>query len=139
RGVIDALRGGLETIERRHARMTYVAAAGLLIALATAGVALYLGITNNQDMETKDDVNALKDEVAKVRTESQADTQTQIKALTDQITALQKQVAAAQATAQRAKAAAAQAPAANTLPSLTPTLPTPTTPSNGGSGNNKNP
>src|SRR4029079_19309974 len=42
-GRIDGLRGWLDQIERRQARMTYVAAAGLLIALATAGVALYLG------------------------------------------------------------------------------------------------
>jgi len=139
-GRIDGLRGWLDQIERKQSRMTYALVAGLLIALATAGVALYLGIKNHQDAATTGDLNKVKDDVSQIRTQAQADTQTQVKTLSTQIAALQKQVAAAQATAQQAKTAAARAPA-TTLPSLTPTTPTPTTttPNNTGGNGNKNP
>ena len=72
-GRIDGLRGWLGQIERRQARMTYVAAAGLLIALAAAGVALYLGITNNQDRRPRTtSTRSRTGNSRKVRTESQA-------------------------------------------------------------------
>ncbi len=136
-GRIDGLRGWLDQIERRQSRMTYIMVAGVLIALATAGVALYLAVTTNQDAVTKGDFDDLSEEVSQVRTQAQSDTQAQVKALSDQITALQRRVAAAEVTAQQAKTAAQQP--ANTLPSLTPTTPAPTTPDDTGGSGNKNP
>jgi hypothetical protein len=143
-GRIDGLRGWLDQIERKQSRMTYFMVAGLLIALATAGVALYLGITNNQDSATTGDLNGVKDQISKLES-GQATTQSQLKAINAQLSALNGRVTTAERSAQAAKqAAATSAAGANTLPSLTPTVPTtpapktPTTPNNtGGSGNKK--
>jgi hypothetical protein len=142
-GRIDGLRGWLDQIERKQSRMTYFIVAGILIALATAGVALYLGITNNQDSATTSDLNGLKDQISKLES-GQAATQGQLKAINDQLSALNGRVTTAERSAQAAKqqAAASSAAGANALPSLTPSTPTPTTPTTpnntGGSGN-KNP
>jgi septal ring factor EnvC (AmiA/AmiB activator) len=143
-GRIDGLRGWLDQIERKQSRMTYFMVAGLLIALATAGVALYLGITNNQDSATTNDVNGIKDQISKLES-GQASTQNQLKAINAQLGALNGRVTTAERSAQAAKqqAAASSAAGASTLPSLTPTTPvtptTPTTPNTGGSGGKKSP
>jgi hypothetical protein len=118
-GRIDGLRGWLDQIERKQSRMTYFIVAGILIALATAGVALYLGITNNQDSATTSDVDGLKDQVSKLES-GQAATQSQLKAINDQLSALNGRVTTAERSAQAAKqqAAASSAAGANALPSL---------------------
>jgi hypothetical protein len=140
-GRIDGLRGWLDQIERKQSRMTYFIVAGILIALATAGVALYLGITNNQDSATTSDVDGLKDQISKLES-GQAATQSQLKAINDQLSALNGRVTTAERSAQAAKqqaAAASSAGGGNALPSLTPSTPTPTTPENTGGSGNKNP
>lgn len=125
-GRIDGLRGWLDQIEHKQSRMTYFTVAGLLIALATAGVALYLGITNQQDSVKKSDLDAVSADVAKIQT-AQTDTQAQLKSINETLASLQKRVAAAEAAAQQAKAASQKS--STVLPSLTPT---PTAPSTGG-------
>lgn len=109
---IDGLRGWLDQIERRQGRMTYITAAGLLIALACAGVALYLGVTANQDMAKQSDLDALKEEVSKVRTDSQAKVDASIKDINARLDSLTQQVSAAQKQAQQAQQQASQAAAA---------------------------
>jgi hypothetical protein len=115
--------------------MTYFGAAGLLIALAAAGVALYLGIGAQQDAAKKSDLNDVKAEVSQVRTEAAAATEQKLKTINATLTALQSRVAAAEAQAQQAKQAAASAGAAGAALGLptTPTTPTPST----GSATNK--
>jgi uncharacterized protein HemX len=108
---IDGLRGWLDQIERRQSRMTYIGVAAVLIALAASGVALYLGITANQDMAKQTDLEKVQQEVSKVGTESQSQVDATVKGLNDKITALQQQVTAAQQQAQQAKQQAAQAQA----------------------------
>jgi hypothetical protein len=142
-GRIDGLRGWLDQIERKQSRMTYFMVAGILIALATAGVALYLGITNNQDSATTSDLDGVKDQISKLES-GQATTQSQLKAINAQLSVLNGRVTTAERSAQAAKqqAAASSAAGANALPSLTPTTPTPTTPTtpnNTGGNGNKNP
>jgi hypothetical protein len=136
---IDGLRGWLDQIERRQGRMSYIGAAGILIALACAGVALYLGISANQDMAKQSDLDKVSDQISKVSTESQSQVDAKLKSVNDTLSSLQQQVAAAQQAAQQAKTQAAQAQAAPPA-SFTPATPTtPTSPGNGngtgGSGN----
>ncbi|MFN2611942.1 MAG: hypothetical protein ABR536_01065 [Solirubrobacterales bacterium] len=136
---IDGLRGWLDQIERRQGRMSYFGAAGLLIALATAGVALYLGISAQQDDARKSDLDDVKAEISKVQTDSAASVDKKLKTLNGTIAALQQQVTAAEQQAQQAKqAAAASQSAAVAPPVITPPAPsaprTPNTkPSTGGS------
>jgi hypothetical protein len=98
--------------------MMYFLAAGLVIALATAGVALYLAITTNQDAVTKSQLETVRDDIAKVRTDAQADTQAQLKAINDTLLQLQTRVAAAEAAAQQAKQASQTATTACPLGGL---------------------
>jgi hypothetical protein len=57
---IEGLQGWMAELERKLARTTYFGAMAVLIAIAAAGAALYLGITNKNDSATKDDVDSLK-------------------------------------------------------------------------------
>jgi hypothetical protein len=109
---IDGLRGWLDQIERRQGRMTYITAAGLLIALACAGVALYLGVTANQDMAKQSDLDSVKEEISKVGTDSQAKVDASLKDINSRLDALTQQVSAAQQQAQQAQQQAQQAAAA---------------------------
>ena len=61
---IDGLRGWADEIERKQGRMTYFGAAGLLIAIAASGAALYFGITTHNDSATKADVDKIEQDVA---------------------------------------------------------------------------
>ena len=60
---VEGLQGWMAEIERRQARMTYFGAAGILIAIAAAGAALYFGITAKNDSATKDDLDAISAKV----------------------------------------------------------------------------
>jgi hypothetical protein len=126
---IDGLRGWLDQIERRQSRMTYIVTAGLLIAFAIAGVALYLGITANQDLVKKSDLDAVKASISKASADTEAKVTAQVKQVDTRIDSLQSQVTDAQAAAQQAQQAAAKKPSFSPAP-VTP----PTSPTQGGTG-----
>ena len=65
---IEGLQGWMAELERKQARTTYFGAVAVVIALAAAGVALYLGINNKNDSATKHDVDALKSRVDSLQT-----------------------------------------------------------------------
>ena len=130
---IDGLRGWADEIERKQGRMTYFGAAGLLIAIAASGAALYFGITAHNDSATKTDVDKIKQDIAALRTEVEKSNQSN-QSLDQTITSLQQQLKSVQTkqaqtdqqiSALQSKAATA---APSTLPTPGATAPTTTTP-----------
>jgi uncharacterized protein HemX len=93
---IDGLRGWLGEIERKQGRMTYFGAAGLLIAIAAAGAALYFGITTHNDAATKTDLDQVEKDIAELRTEVTKANQGK-QSLNQTLTSLQQQLKSIQA------------------------------------------
>src|SRR5262245_59080550 len=95
---MEGIQGWMAEIERKQGRITYLALAGVLLALAVAGVGLYFGITAKNDSATKSDVDALTkkvDDLQAAATKVSKDTQNALNASSAQlqasIAALQKQ------------------------------------------------
>ena len=133
-GRIDGLRGWLEEIERKQGRMQYFGGAGLLIAIAASGAALYFGITTHNDSATKSDLDEVKKDIAALRTEVEQSAQSK-KSLDQTVTSLQQQLKSVQAkqaqTDQQLNSLRNQAtttPPATSLPTPGVTPPTTTTP-----------
>ena len=133
-GRIDGLRGWLEEIERRQGRMTYFGAAGLLIAIAAAGAALYFGITTHNDAATKDDLDEVKAEITTLKAEVAKANQGK-QSLNQTLTSLQQQLKSIQAKQQATdqqiaslRKQAASTPPASSLPTPGVTPPATTTP-----------
>jgi uncharacterized protein HemX len=139
---IEGLQGWMAEIERKQARLTYFGGLALLLALAAAGVALYFGITNQEDSATKNDLDALTKRVDSLQgavAKNSKDTQNALNAsvaqLQQTISGLQKQQAQAAANistlqSQVASGALNQpapgaAQATPTTPGATTTTPTP--------------
>lgn len=131
-GQIDGLRGWVDQIERKQNRMTWIAAAGLLVALAAAGVALYFGITTHNDAATEGDLNGVRNELSTLSGEVDAANKGK-KSVGQQITALQSQVQGLesrnQQLTQQISSLRQQGGAASpAIPGATPTAPTPAQP-----------
>jgi uncharacterized protein HemX len=95
---MEGLQGWMAEIERKQGRITYFGLAGLLIAIAAAGAALYFGLTTKSDSATKGDVDALTKKVDALQaaaTKNSKDTQNAINSsvagLQATIATLQKQ------------------------------------------------
>jgi uncharacterized protein HemX len=142
---MEGMQGWMAEIERKQGRMTYFGAAGLLIAIALGGAALYFGLTTKSDSATKSDVDALTQKVDALQaaaTKNSKDTQNALNAsvaqLQSSISALQKQAAQNSANIATLQTQATSGAfgkggaAAGTGTALTPT--TTTTP--GGTGKN---
>lgn len=99
-GRIDGLRGWLDQIERKQGRMTYFGAAGLLIAIAAAGAALYFGITTHNDAATKSDLDQVEKDIAALRTEVTKANQGK-QSLNQTLTSIQQQLKSLQAKQQQ--------------------------------------
>lgn len=104
---IDGVRGWLDQIEHRQSRISYFGIAGLLIALATAAVALYLGIGAQQEKASRTGLDEVKAQVGRVQAEAAASLDNQVKALNGRINSLQLRLTVAEQQAQQAQQAAA--------------------------------
>jgi uncharacterized protein HemX len=101
---IEGLQGWMAELERKQARLTYFGALALLLAIATAGAALYFGLTNRSDSAKKSDLDALTKRVDSLEgavVKSSKDTQNALNAsiaqLQQSISGLQKRQAKAAA------------------------------------------
>lgn len=63
---IDGLRAWVADLDRKLGVRTYIGGALVLLALAAAGVALFLTLSLKQDAATKDDLNAMRDQLSNV-------------------------------------------------------------------------
>jgi hypothetical protein len=90
---MEGLQGWMAELERKQARLTYFGAAGILIAVLTAGAALYFGLTAKSDSAKKSDVDKLTTQVQSLQgavTKNTKDTQA---ALNATVTGLQATIA----------------------------------------------
>jgi hypothetical protein len=63
---IDGLRAWLADLDRKLAVRTYIGAALAVLVLAAAGASIYLTLSLKHDAATKDDLNALRDQLSSV-------------------------------------------------------------------------
>lgn len=63
---IDGLRAWVADLDRKLGVRTYIGGALVLLALAAAGVALFLTLSLKHDAATKDDLNAMRDQLSSV-------------------------------------------------------------------------
>ena len=89
---MEGLQGWMAEIERKQGRMTYFGAAAALVAIAASAGALYLGITTKDDAATKDDVEAISEQVNAIQGEVKRAVEKELKLTNDQIATLQQSV-----------------------------------------------
>jgi uncharacterized protein HemX len=130
---MEGLQGWMAEIERKQSRMTRFGGLAAILAIAAAGGALALGIMNQQDAATKDDVDELQQQVETLSGEIEKQTEKQLGTLNQKITgfegriaSLEKQqkqnaatIATLQSQANTAKRGAA-VPTTPALPGVTP-------------------
>jgi hypothetical protein len=93
---MEGLQGWMAEIERRQGRLTYFGLAGVLIAVAAAGAALYFGITAKNDSATKGDVEALTKKVDALQTAATKSSKDAQNAINASVTQLQGSIATLQ-------------------------------------------
>jgi uncharacterized protein HemX len=131
---MEGVQGWMAEIERKQGRMMYFGGAAALLALAAAGVAIYLGMAAKSDSATKEDLDALEEKVDGLQQAVTENTESTQKTLDQTVAGLQtsidtltKQQAQAQATITALQSQAKAGAGAITPAPATPT-PTPTTP-----------
>ncbi len=89
---IEGLQGWMAEIERKQQRMTRIGGAGLILAILAAGGALALGIINNQNAASDDDLDALREQVNGLSAEIGQQTEEQLGSLNQRIGQIQNQL-----------------------------------------------
>ena len=89
---IDGLRAWLAQVDRKLGTRTYIGAALAVLALAAAGVGLYLAITLKQDAATKGDVSSLRDQITGVEQSASQAAQQSAQSLDQRLTTLENEV-----------------------------------------------
>ena len=89
---LAGLRAWLAQVDRKLGTRTYIGLALAVIALAGAGVALCLTLSLKQDAATKDDVNALRDQVSGVQQSATQAAQDSVKSLDQRLAQLESEV-----------------------------------------------
>jgi septal ring factor EnvC (AmiA/AmiB activator) len=87
---MEGLQGWMAEIERKQGRMTYFGAAAAGLAVLAAAAALYLGITTKNDAATKDDVDAVSQDLGDVQQEVKRAVEKELKTTNDQIATLKQ-------------------------------------------------
>jgi uncharacterized protein HemX len=89
---IDGLRAWLAQVDRRLGIRTYLGAALAVLAVAAAGVALYLAISVKQDTATKDDLQSVRDQVSGVERSAAQAAQSRVRSIDLRLTDLESRV-----------------------------------------------
>jgi uncharacterized protein HemX len=89
---IDGLRAWLAQVDRRLGIRTYLGAALAVLAVAAAGVALYLAISVKQDTATKDDLQSVRDQVSGVERSAAQAAQSRVRSINLRLTDLESRV-----------------------------------------------
>lgn len=95
---MEGLQGWMAEIERKQERVTRFGGAAAIIAVLAAGGALALGVLNQQDAASKDDVDELTAKVNELGESLKAGTEEQLKTLNGRIDGLEQQVKTLQQT-----------------------------------------
>ncbi|HEY7150743.1 MAG TPA: hypothetical protein VH391_03590 [Solirubrobacterales bacterium] len=86
------LRAWLADLDRKLGVRTYIGGALALLALAAAGVALFLTLSLRQDAATKDDVNDLSEQLSGVEQSATAAAHSSVRSLDQRLTDLETKV-----------------------------------------------
>jgi uncharacterized protein HemX len=89
---VDGLRAWLAQVDRKLGIRTYVGLALAVLALAAGGAAIYLTLSLKQDAATKDNVNALRNQVSGVQASATQAAQDSVKSLNQRLTQLESEV-----------------------------------------------
>lgn len=89
---VGGLRAWVAQLERRLGTRFYALGAAVILALATAIVALILVLGLEEDSATRDDVQRLRDEVAEVQRSASKAADDEISALSDRVDSLEPQL-----------------------------------------------
>jgi hypothetical protein len=89
---IDGLRAWVADLDRKLGVRTYIGGALVLLALAAAGVALFLTLSLKQDAATKDDLNAMRDQLSSVEQFAATAAHKGVKSLDQRLTDLETKV-----------------------------------------------
>jgi uncharacterized protein HemX len=89
---IDGLRAWLAQVDRRLGIRTYLGAALAVLAVAAAGVALYLAVSVKQDTATKDDLQSVRDQVSGVEQSAAQAAQSRVRSINLRLTDLESRV-----------------------------------------------
>lgn len=95
---IEGLQGWMAEIERKQERMTRFGGAAAILAVLAAGGAIALGVINQQNAASKDDVDELTEKVNELGASLKSGTEKQLKALGGRIDGLEQQIATLQQT-----------------------------------------
>jgi uncharacterized protein HemX len=93
---IDGLRAWLAQLDRKLGVRTYIVAAVLVLALAAAGVALFLALQQKQDGATEDDLNAVRAQLATVQQQATTAAQKPVQSLTQRLGDLENEISTLQ-------------------------------------------
>jgi len=89
---IDGLRAWLADIDRKLGVRTYIGGALAVLALAAAGAAIFLTLSLKQDAATKDDVNALRDQLSGVEQSAAQAAHSSVRSFDQRLTDLETRV-----------------------------------------------
>lgn len=95
---MEGLQGWMAEIERKQERMTRFGGGAAILAVLAAGGALALGVINQQDASSKDDVDQLTEQVNELGASLKTDTEAQLKTISGRIDAVEQQIKTVQQT-----------------------------------------
>jgi len=95
---MEGLQGWMAEIERKQERMTRFGTAAAILAVLLAGGALALGVINQQNTSSKDDVDELTSQVNELGASLKSDTEEQLKTIGGRIDAVEQQLKTIQQT-----------------------------------------
>ena len=95
---IEGLQGWMAELERKQERMTRFGGAAAIVAVLAAGGAIALGVINQQNAASEDDVDELTEQVNELGASLKSGTEKQLKALGGRIDGLEQQIATLQQT-----------------------------------------
>ena len=95
---IEGIQGWMAEIERKQDRMTRFGGAAAILAVLAAGGAIALGVINQQNAASEDDVDDLTEKVNELGASLKSGTEKQLKALGGRIDGLEQQIATLQQT-----------------------------------------
>ena len=89
---MEGLQGWMAEIERKQERMTRTGGIAAVLAVAAAGGALALGVLNQQNSASKDDVDDLTTQVEGLQAEVKKTTEQQLKSLNETIGSMDQRI-----------------------------------------------
>ncbi len=95
---MEGLQGWMAEIERKQERMTRFGGGAAILAVLVAGGALALGVINQQNASSEDDVDELTSQVNELGASLKSDTEEQLKTIGGRIDAVEQQVKTIQQT-----------------------------------------